>query len=86
MTATMKAKKEEVEKNDKQDKLRIQFDISPESLAKLDQLVQSVGAHTRAEVVRKSIKLYAEFIVAEQEGAKIIFVYPDGTQERIRIL
>lgn len=61
------------------DKARVQFDFSKESLAKLDELVKSTSAHTRAEVIRKALTLLNEVLDAEQRGAKLMLREPDGT-------
>lgn len=79
-----------VETNDKnkdsrtsQDRARVQFDFSKESLAKLDDIVKTVNAATRAEVIRRALTLYTEILEAEQRGAKIFFREPDGSMVKI---
>jgi hypothetical protein len=62
-----------------QDKARVQFDFSKDSLAKLDEIVKTVDASTRAEVIRRALTLYTEVLEAEKRGAKIFFRDPDGT-------
>jgi len=62
-----------------QDKARVQFDFSKDSLAKLDEIVSAVNASTRAEVIRRALTLYTEVLEAEKRGAKICFREPDGT-------
>jgi len=62
-----------------QDKARVQFDFSKDSLAKLDEIVSAVNASTRAEVIRRALMLYTEVLEAEKRGAKICFREPDGT-------
>ena len=61
------------------EKARVQFDFSRESLAKLDELVKTTRAHTRAEVIRKALTLLNEVLDAEQRGAKLMLKEPDGT-------
>ena len=66
-----------------QDKARVQFDFSRESLAKLDEIVSVVSASTRAEVIRRALTLYTEVLEAEKRGAKILFRESDGTMVQI---
>jgi hypothetical protein len=66
-----------------QDKARVQFDFSKDSLAKLDEIVAAVSASTRAEVIRRALMLYTEVLDAEKRGAKICFREPDGTLVQI---
>jgi metal-responsive CopG/Arc/MetJ family transcriptional regulator len=62
-----------------QNKARVQFDFSKESLAKLDEIKSTVNAATRAEVIRRALTLYTEILEAETRGAKILFRETDGT-------
>jgi hypothetical protein len=66
-----------------QDKARVQFDFSRESLAKLDEIVTVVSAHTRAEVIRRALTLYTEVLDAEKRGAKLFFRESDGSLVQI---
>jgi metal-responsive CopG/Arc/MetJ family transcriptional regulator len=66
-----------------QEKARVQFDFSRESLAKLDEIVSLVSASTRAEVIRRALTLYTEVLEAEKRGAKILFRESDGTMVQI---
>jgi hypothetical protein len=77
--------KKEVNKGSRltQDKARVQFDFSKDSLAKLDEIVAAVSASTRAEVIRRALMLYTEVLDAEKRGAKICFREPDGTLVQI---
>jgi hypothetical protein len=69
-----------------QDKARVQFDFSKDSLAKLDEIVSAVNASTRAEVIRRALTLYTQVLDAEKRGAKICFREPDGTMVQILLL
>ena len=62
-----------------QDKTRVQFDFSNESLVKLDEIVKTVNATTRAEVIRRALTLYTEVLDAQQRGARMYFREPDGS-------
>jgi Arc/MetJ-type ribon-helix-helix transcriptional regulator len=85
MVATEKTmtKKQEGSQNEESkpgaDKARVQFDFSKESLAKLDELVKTTNAMTRAEVIRKALTLMTEVLDAQERGAKLLLKEPDGT-------
>lgn len=64
-------------------KMRVQFDFSRESLAKLDELVSAVNATTRAELIRRALVLFSTIIDAEAQGGKIYIREPDGELVRI---
>ena len=66
-----------------QEKARVQFDFSRDSLAKLDEIVSTVNASTRAEVIRRALTLYTEVLDAETRGAKILFRERDGSLVQI---
>ena len=66
-----------------QAKARVQFDFSKESLAKLDEIVKTVDATTRAEVIRRALTLYTEVLNAQERGAKIYFRESDGSMVQI---
>jgi hypothetical protein len=66
-----------------EEKARVQFDFSQASLKKLDEIVASVNASTRAEVIRRALTLYTEVLEAEKRGAKILFRESDGTMVQI---
>jgi metal-responsive CopG/Arc/MetJ family transcriptional regulator len=80
MAATMDKKKDT---QPTQNVARVQFDFSRESLAKLDEIVSSVNARTRAEVIRRALTLYTEVLEAQNRGAKMFFREADGTMVQI---
>lgn len=80
MIAVMKKEKEE---KPVAEKARVQFDFSKESLDKLDEIVKTVNASTRAEVIRRALTLFTEVLDAEKRGAKLLFKEPDGTLVQI---
>jgi metal-responsive CopG/Arc/MetJ family transcriptional regulator len=87
MAATKMAKviNQESHKHSKpsSDKARVQFDFSKESLDKLDEIVNTINASTRAEVIRRALTLFTEVLAAEKRGAKILFRDSDGTITQI---
>ncbi|HZR40310.1 MAG TPA: hypothetical protein VFB12_09360 [Ktedonobacteraceae bacterium] len=57
--------------NPEQSKQRIQFDFTPDSLRRLEELKRRTDAITKAEVVRNALKLY-EWLVTEVDPDYII--------------
>jgi alanyl-tRNA synthetase len=80
MKATMEKQKES---KNQTDKARIQFDFSKESINKLDEIVETVNASTRAEVIRKALTLFTQILEADQRGAQFMFKEKDGSYVRI---
>lgn len=74
------------EKKDASGKARIQFDFSKESLAKLDELMKSTSAHSRAEVIRKALTLLNVVLDAERRGGQLMLKEPNGEIVRIMTL
>jgi len=62
-----------------ENKARVQFDFSKESLNKLDNLVIKTGVSTRAELIRRALSLYSEIVEAENRNAKLVIREKDGT-------
>jgi len=59
-------------------KERVQLDFSPESLERLEQLKETVGASTRAEVIRQALRLYEWFIYETDSRSMIQITNSDG--------
>lgn len=55
------------------EKARVQFDFDPEALKRLDAIVEKMELSTRAEVIRKALKVY-EWLVNEVNPRDIIHV------------
>lgn len=53
-------------------KKRIQFDLDESTLKELDELVVNNGSSTRAEVIRKALKLYSVCNEAINEGKNVV--------------
>ena len=52
-------------------KERVQLDLSPEALHRLDILKEDTGASTRAETIRQALRLYDWFIHETQPDSTI---------------
>ena len=64
-------------------KVRIQFDFSRDSLARLDEIVEGTFAASRAEVIRRALTLYSEVVRASRRDAQLQIVEPDGGLTRL---
>jgi len=64
-------------------KERLQFDFSPEALARLDAIQAMAGAKTRAEAVRSALRVY-EWLLTEVQPHYIIIVANDEKKELAR--
>jgi len=65
---------------------RLQFDFSPEACERLDELVNVLDASSRAEVVRRALRLLAVAVEAERAGARVSVESPDGDVQRLVIV
>lgn len=65
---------------------RVQFDFHPKAIARLDELVDETGATSRAEVVRRALALYDQFLTAEKSGKRAVFREEDGSEQAILIV
>ncbi len=58
-------------------KTRLQFDFTSEAVDRLDELKNRINAPTKAEVVRRSLRLF-DWITREMEQGAIIGIEKDG--------
>jgi hypothetical protein len=65
-------------------KQRVQFDFSPESLKRLDDLKEKTDASTKAEVVRNALKLY-EWFVTQVDSSSIVEIKDNEDKTLFRI-
>jgi metal-responsive CopG/Arc/MetJ family transcriptional regulator len=67
-----------------QEKMRIQFDLTPTMAELLDRLVEETGAATRAAVMRRAISIFALLWDENREGKRIELVQPkSNVRERV---
>lgn len=66
------------------EKIRVQFDFSPDSFENLENLVKVFGASSKAEVIRRALTLLTDALEEEDKGGKLGFRKSDGTFEAIR--
>lgn len=69
-----------------ENKVRVQFDFSKKSLSKLDELVEALGAGTRAEVIRRALTIFTELLNAEQRGAALVLREANGKEKELLTL
>jgi metal-responsive CopG/Arc/MetJ family transcriptional regulator len=53
-------------------KQRLQFDLSPEALKDLDELREMADVSTRAELIRKALRLYNWFLAQKRDGGEFL--------------
>lgn len=56
---------------DKKDTKRIQFDFSPEAFERLEKIAKIMDATSKAEVIRRSLRLQEFLIDKQQEGYNV---------------
>ena len=66
--------------NEKQEKCRIQFDLTKQQIQELDALVVATGSVSRAETMRKAIRLF-KIAVSLPPGTKLATVAGDKIVE-----
>jgi len=64
---------------------RITVNLTKSAAIALSTVAESEGIN-KTDVVAKSLKAYAYFIEAQNEGATLFFQYEDGTKERVKFL
>ena len=75
---------DKIETRKQNEKIRVQFDFSKESLSNLDKLVEVFSASSRAEVVRRALTLLTDALDEKENGGKLGFKKNDGSFETIR--
>jgi hypothetical protein len=66
-------------------RIRLQFDFSPMEVERIDALKDALDAASRAELIRRSLKLM-EFAITARKGAHLILRQPDGTELLLEFL
>ena len=59
-------------------KIRLQFDFTPEALARLDEIKKVIHASTRAQTLRSALTLYEWFIDVAKPDSSIVIVNKDN--------
>ena len=67
-------------------KVRLNLEVPKKLRNQLDDLVARSDATNLTEVVRRSLALYDLFLEHSSDGGDVLFRYPDGTSEVLRIL
>jgi metal-responsive CopG/Arc/MetJ family transcriptional regulator len=77
---------EPVSKPETDARRRLQFDFSDRAVERLDEMVQLMGASSRAEVVRRALLLMDHVLVQQSHGSTLQLISPSGKAERVLIL
>ncbi len=62
-------------------KHRLQFDLTPEALQALDELKEQAAAATRAEVIRKALRMYSWFLKQRESGTALMLKRGDAISQ-----
>ena len=62
---------------------RLKFDFAPEAVESLDRLVSDLGAASRAEVIRRALRLMQRAVDAEREGGMLVIQESDGRERGV---
>jgi metal-responsive CopG/Arc/MetJ family transcriptional regulator len=62
-------------------KQRLQFDVSLDTLATIDALRSEAGVATRAELIRRALRLYSWVLSQVSQGRKIMIQDGDDKTE-----
>ena len=65
---------------------RLQFDVTDEEMAEIDQMVIDSEAKTRAEMDRKARRIYKYIISLKKKGTTFAIKNPDGTYTDVIII
>jgi predicted DNA-binding protein len=69
-----------------QNKVRITLDLSPEFYTRLEDLTASVGAESKAQVIREALRLYEYVVHHYIAGDEFLARTKDGVEKTIVLL
>lgn len=61
-----------------QEKIRVQFEFTPDALARLDALKRVTDSPTRAETLRSALRLYEWLVNEAKQDSKIMIMDGNG--------
>ena len=67
------------------DTTRVQLELPPQAMGRLQQLKEKTEAASYAEVIRNALRLYEALIQEAERGAEFQVKQPDGTATPYRI-
>ena len=70
----------------KEQKLRVQLDLTDKMCALIDWLAEETGAASRAEVIRRALSLYGILCQEKQAGKRIEVIDPSNPRIRERLI
>ena len=65
----------------RREKIRFNLELTPAVSDRLDYLVETSGAHSRTEVVRRALSLYDILLSRVSPETTLLLRYPDGREE-----
>jgi Arc/MetJ-type ribon-helix-helix transcriptional regulator len=70
---------------EERDTTRVQLELPPQAMERLQQLKEKTEAASYAEVIRNALRLYEALIQEAERGAEFQVKEPDGTSVPYRI-
>ena len=62
--------------------IRVQLEMSPESLKRIDQLRGDTGIRTRKELFENALSLFAKAVEQSRSGRRVAFIDPEHDRYR----
>lgn len=66
-------------------KKRVQMDLTPNAMSRLEHLKEVTEAGSYAEVVKQALSLYLKMIKTEQESSEIVIRDKHGDETRLEL-
>lgn len=73
-------------KQNKEEKIRLTLDLSPQFYNRLEQLERAVEAGSKANLIRQALQLYEYVAKRAAEGCDFRIVDKEGSEEKIVLL
>jgi hypothetical protein len=67
-------------------RIRLTLDIPAKVRTKIDELAETSGATSGAEVIRRALSLYSLALEHTAEGGRLVFRNREGAEEVLRLL
>lgn len=68
------------------ERVRLSLDVTPTVRQQLEDLEIRTEAGSLTEVIRRALALYDLVVEHQEDGGKLVFSHPDGSDETLRVL
>jgi hypothetical protein len=76
-----------LETADEQDKkVRLNLELARDVHEQLQKIQAGTGAASLTEVIRRALSLYDVVVEHTTDGGKVVFRFPDGEEETLRLI